>query len=66
MPVRLDPDRQLFHRAHGYERYQLRLLAPAFPEATNRTCRFKFRHATGVDETTVSLVYPLTNVGSAA
>ncbi|RJP34323.1 MAG: hypothetical protein C4547_11145 [Phycisphaerales bacterium] len=54
---------QLFHRAHAYEPFSF-----AKPDRTYepRDVQLMFEHSIPNDETTVSLVYPLTNAGSAA
>lgn len=55
---------RLFHRAHGYEHFSYAcctgVLGSYEPEV-----RIRFHHAVDADETTISLVYPLTNEGSA-
>jgi hypothetical protein len=53
----------LFHRAHGYEPFSLALGGASAGEyAPLATVRF--RHEIATDLTTVSLVFPLTNVGA--
>ena len=55
---------KLFHRAHGYERFSYACCTGA-SGSYEPDVQIRFYHAIGVDETTVSLVYPLANVGSA-
>ncbi len=56
---------KLFHRAHGYEPFSYAccsgVLGSYEPDS-----QIQFHHDAVGDETTVSLVYPLTNLGSAA
>ncbi len=55
---------QLFHRAHGYKPFSFGACCPVgeyMPEV-----QIQFDHNIGRDKTTVSIVYPLTNKGSAA
>jgi len=52
----------LFHRAHAYEDFSYAIPDGAYePEV-----QIQFDHHQGRDQTTVSIVYPLTNAGSAA
>lgn len=52
----------LFHRAHGYEKFTDSCCPPNGYEPV---VQIQFEHDIGPDQTTVSLVYPLTNAGSA-
>ncbi|MCK4659210.1 MAG: hypothetical protein KAV82_06770 [Phycisphaerae bacterium] len=55
----------LFHRANGYERFSYACCS-GIAGSYNPVVRMQFSHATDVGQTTVSLIYPLTNAGSAA
>lgn len=55
---------KLSHRAHGYEPFSY-ACCTGVSGSYEPDVQIQFRHATDVDETTVSFVYPLTNVGSA-
>lgn len=54
-----------FHRAHGYETFSL-ALGGATPGSYEPDCTVQFAHDVPSDTTTISLVFPLTNVGAAA
>ncbi|HOW19624.1 MAG TPA: hypothetical protein PLC79_11350, partial [Phycisphaerae bacterium] len=56
---------RLFHRAHGYERFSY-ACCTGVSGSYEPDVQIQFHHAADVDETTVSLVYPLTNAGSAS
>jgi hypothetical protein len=55
---------KLFHRAHGYERFSY-ACCTGVSGSYEPDVRIQFHHAIDVDETTISLVYPLTNAGAA-
>ncbi|MCB9849314.1 MAG: hypothetical protein H6817_01265 [Phycisphaerales bacterium] len=54
-----------FHRAHGFEPYSL-ASGGSVPGEYMPDCQLRFSHDVGYDTTTVSLVFPLTNVAAAA
>ncbi len=54
---------ELFHRAHAYERFSFALPDGSYDP---RDVQVLFEHVMNDDETTVSIVYPLTNAGYAA
>ncbi|MGB9626261.1 MAG: hypothetical protein ACPMAQ_15515, partial [Phycisphaerae bacterium] len=56
---------RLFHRAHGYERFSY-ACCTGVSGSYEPNVQIQFRHVVDVDQTTVSLVYPLTNAGSAS
>lgn len=56
---------RLFHRAHGYEPFSL-ACCTGLPGSYEPRITLLWQHDTGLDRTTVSLVYPLTNAASAA
>lgn len=55
---------KLIHRAHGFEQFALMCFNEegSYEDET----KLRFAHDLATDRTTISLVYPLTNVGSAA
>ena len=52
-----------FHRAHGYEPFSL-ALGGAQPGEYSPACTLQFEHDPLLDVTTISLVFPLKNVGA--
>lgn len=56
---------RLLHRSHGYERFSY-ACCDGEPGSYEPEVTLRFRHRIDVDRTTVSFVYPLTNVASAA
>ncbi len=56
---------KLFHRAHGYERFSYACCS-GVPGSYEPNVQIQFHHDVAADETTISLVYPLTNAGSAS
>jgi len=56
---------RLFPRARGYERFSFADTS-GYPGRYSPIVRLQFAHSTRDDQTTVSLVYPLNNRGSAA
>ena len=55
---------QWFHRAHGFERFSL-AIGGAHPGEYSPTCTLEFRHDPVADQTHMTLVIPLTNLGAA-
>ena len=53
-----------FHRAHGYEPFSL-ATGGAYPGEYMPVCTLEFRHDVVADQTHVTLVVPLTNLGAA-